>query len=178
MPQVLSVTCNHCGAPLRVPGDVRFLTCIYCNSQLEVHTANGAAYTQVLNAIDQRTQQIAADVAEIKSRERLEQIDREWMMQRQSYMVRNKRGMESVPNSAGAIFGSVIAAVFGIIWIGFAASIGAPFFFPLFGVVFVIAAIVGGISAATKSAEYSNAEAEYQRERSRMLREIESARKD
>lgn len=40
------------------------------------------------------------------------------------------------PSMMGAA-GAVFAAIFGIIWIGAAVSIGAPGFFPLFGVAFV-----------------------------------------
>ena len=38
-------------------------------------------------------------------------------------------------------FGAVVAVIFGIIWTIAAVSMGAPFFFPLFGIVFVIAGI-------------------------------------
>lgn len=44
----------------------------------------------------------------------------------------------------GAV-GAVVAAVFGVIWTIVAVQAGAPFFFPLFGVIFVILAIVQGI---------------------------------
>ena len=45
------------------------------------------------------------------------------------------------PSAMGAV-GSLFAAVFGIIWTIAAASLGAPVFFCLFGVVFVILGIV------------------------------------
>lgn len=45
------------------------------------------------------------------------------------------------PSAMGA-FGSVIAVIFGIFWTITAASMGAPGFFPLFGVLFIILGIV------------------------------------
>lgn len=45
------------------------------------------------------------------------------------------------PSAMGA-FGSVIAVIFGIFWTITAASMGAPGFFPLFGVLFIIIGIV------------------------------------
>ena len=45
------------------------------------------------------------------------------------------------PSMMGAV-GSLLAAVFGVIWIVAAVSMGAPFFFPLFGVVFVVLGVV------------------------------------
>ena len=48
------------------------------------------------------------------------------------------------PSAMGAV-GSLFAAVFGVIWTIAAASMGAPVFFCLFGVVFVILGIVQAI---------------------------------
>lgn len=52
------------------------------------------------------------------------------------YSVKPGRG----PSAAG-IVGGVVAAVFGVIWTFGAMSIGAPPFFALFGVVFVVVAL-------------------------------------
>ena len=48
------------------------------------------------------------------------------------------------PSAMGAV-GSVIAVIFGIFWTITAASMGAPFFFPLFGVLFIILGIVQAV---------------------------------
>ena len=48
------------------------------------------------------------------------------------------------PSAMGAV-GSIFSAIFGIIWTIAAASMGAPVFFWLFGVVFVILGIVQAI---------------------------------
>ena len=48
------------------------------------------------------------------------------------------------PSAMGAA-GSVIAVIFGIFWTITAASMGAPGFFPLFGVLFVIMGIVQAV---------------------------------
>ena len=48
------------------------------------------------------------------------------------------------PSAMGAV-GSVIVVIFGIFWTITAASMGAPFFFPLFGVLFVILGIVQAV---------------------------------
>ena len=48
------------------------------------------------------------------------------------------------PSAMGAM-GSVIAVVFGIFWTILAASMGAPFFFPIFGVIFIIMGIVQAV---------------------------------
>jgi hypothetical protein len=48
------------------------------------------------------------------------------------------------PSMMGGI-GSLFCALFGVIWTVAAASMGAPFFFPLFGVGFVILGIVQAV---------------------------------
>ncbi len=171
--QLLGVTCNHCGAPLSVPGEMRFVSCTYCGTRLEVHRSGGAAYTQVLGSIDQRTERIEHDVAELKIRERVDQLDREWMIEREKFMARDKNGNMSVPNARRALGGSIVMAIFGVFWTCFAASIrGGPPFVPLFGVLFIIVAIGGGLAAVGKAAEYGDAERDYQRRRREMLDEL------
>ena len=56
------------------------------------------------------------------------------------YSIKPGRG----PSLMGGI-GGIAVAIFGLLWIGFAASMGAPSFFILFGVVFVLFAIGGAI---------------------------------
>lgn len=61
------------------------------------------------------------------------------------------------PSAMGAL-GSVIAVIFGIFWTITAASMGAPFFFPLFGVLFIILGIVQAVynfKNATGESRYS-----------------------
>ena len=48
------------------------------------------------------------------------------------------------PSAMGA-FGSIFAAVFGVIWTIAAVSMGAPWFFALFGVVFIGTAVVQAV---------------------------------
>ena len=55
-------------------------------------------------------------------------------------------------------FASLAVAIFGVIWIIAAQSMGAPAIFPLFGIVFVIVAVVQGvynISNATRKNRFS-----------------------
>lgn len=48
------------------------------------------------------------------------------------------------PSAMGAL-GSVVMAVVGLLWTIMASSMGAPGIFPLFGVLFIIIAVVNGI---------------------------------
>jgi len=175
--EIVSVRCNHCGAPLQIAANARFLTCTYCGSQLEVHRSGGAVYTEVLQDIDARTQRIEHDVADIKRQNAIEQLDRQWAIQRQSFLVRNKDGSTDVPTVAGGIVGAVIAVVAGIAWIIFTASAGAPGFVPLFGLVFIGGGVFSAISTLGKASGYSSAESQYQVQRAQLLREMNEPEK-
>lgn len=48
------------------------------------------------------------------------------------------------PSAMGAM-GSVVAIIFGIFWTIMAASMGAPVFFPIFGVIFILLGVVQAV---------------------------------
>jgi DNA-directed RNA polymerase subunit RPC12/RpoP len=174
--KLLSLTCNHCGAPLEAPTKTRYLTCAYCNSRLEVKREGQAVYTEVLEAIEERTARIAEDVEAIKLQNEIERLDREWHMGRERYMVKGKDGQISVPSTAGSLVGGLVAAGFGVAWTIFAASMGAPFFFPLFGVVFVVLAIAGTFSGASKADAYRRSQESYESRRRELLARLREGR--
>lgn len=169
----ISVRCHHCGAPLAVSEAARFITCSYCGTELAIKREGGAVYTELLQDVHLKTQQIARDVESIKRQNALEQLDREWSMRSQQLMVRSKDGSTSAPSPAGAMIGAGVAVVAGILWMIGAAAAGAPPIFPLFGLLFIGVAIVGVVSTLSKSQSYAHEEAEYQRKRQELLREIQ-----
>ena len=62
------------------------------------------------------------------------------------------------PSAMGAL-GSIISVVFGVFWTIMAASMGAPIFFPIFGVLFIILGIVQAVYSfknATGKNRYSS----------------------
>lgn len=167
---VLSLTCNHCGAPLQVPEETRFLTCQFCSSQLEVQHAGNAVYTQVLQAIDQRTAAMAKDIDEIKRHNELEQLDRDWERERENYLVRGKDGHTSIPTTAGSLVGMTIGVIFSIFWIGLTASAGAPGFLQFFGVAALVLVVFGSLNNCRKALKYRSREADYEQRRQALRR--------
>ena len=165
-----SVACNHCGAPLDVGADTRFVTCGHCGAKLEVHRTGSSLYTQVLEAIDQRTARMEQDLDVIRRQNEVERLDREWMMRREQFLTRNKDGSTSPPSAIGGVIGAVVAVIFGVIWIGGASSAGAPAPFVGFGVLVVIIAVVSAIVGIGKSSQYQDQERAYQQQREQMLR--------
>ncbi len=129
--ELISVSCNHCGAPLPVAESTRFITCTFCGSNLEVHRQGSvSAYTEVLHNIDQRTKKIEQDLHDLKRQSDLEQLDRAWMMRRDQLLVSGRRGSRTVPSMATGFIGMIFAVVFMLFWTAMAISHNAPFVFP------------------------------------------------
>jgi len=170
------ITCNHCGAPLEVSAGARFATCAHCGSRLAIHRTPSAAYTEVMEQIGQHTERMAESLDTIRLQNELERLDREWQMERETLLVRSKNGSTSEPSAAGGMIGAGIAAVFGVFWTIGAASMGAPAFMVLFGMIFVALAIFGGVSAVTGAQKYSDTEEAYRRKRDEILRQLDESR--
>ena len=170
--QLLSVTCNHCGAPLEVPESAKFVTCTHCSSRLAVQRSGGAAYTEVLEALEQRTEQIAGDVETLKLQSELDRLDREWMLERDQYMVQDKHGRRHFPGKAGSILVMVLMIGFTILWMAIAAA-SSPLV-SLFGLLFIAAAVVVFITRLHKADEYERRRRRYERRRAQILRDVDS----
>ena len=176
--KVTKVCCQGCGADLQVDESIRFATCNYCHARLEIVHDPTVTHTRLLEDIGRTTEKMAGNLRVIELQNDLERLDREWESERESFMVTGKNGHRSLPSQTGSVVGGVIAVVFGIFWIGAAASMGAPFPFPLFGLIFIGAAIFGMINGTTKASGYQDAESAFSRRRDELIRRIEDARRN
>jgi hypothetical protein len=187
--QLLSLTCQHCGAPLEVPAKITHLTCQFCGTRLKVQRTGSAAYTETLEEVAQSVARVADNTDQLKLEQEIARLDREWMMSRDQYMVRGKDGQISVPTKTSAAIGGAIIVVFGLIWTlvaaGMAGAVGfginqvgggplsiLPGLFPCFGVLFVIGGIVMAVTAYGKAINFEEHRHAYQAERSRLLSEL------
>ena len=174
--KTLALTCSNCGASLDVPEGVRYVTCHYCGSRLQIQRSGNTVYTEILDDIDQRTARIAEDVDAIRLQNELEQLDREWMMEREQYMVRDKHGRTHIPSEGGSALMGVIVVVFGIFWTLMAFNMGAPAFFPLFGLIFIGFGIYQTVTNMGKASAYEEAERVYRRKRRQILDRMQAQR--
>lgn len=113
----------------------------------------------------------AQHLEEIKAQNELSQVDREWELERENYMVEGKYGRRHIPSKASSAIGGLFIVGFGIFWTIMAASItsiggfGVFSFFPLFGVLFVVFGAAMSIRAFTKAGEYEEAQQRYRQRR-------------
>ena len=139
--------CIKCGANLRVPPDATLVCCQYCNSELQVVRDGSVLTTRLLESVEEMKGDLGHKLEILRVQNEIERLDREWNLQRNEFMVHGKHGSR-IPSSAGSLVGGLVAAGFGIFWLVFASSMGAPFPFILFGLIFVGAAIVGAVKGA------------------------------
>jgi hypothetical protein len=175
--EVTSISCNKCGAPLDVPPGANFATCGHCGSRLAIHRSGSAAYTEVLEQIDQRTAAMWEDMETIRLQNELEQIDREWLIERERYRISGRNGstLPSGTTPVAIVAVGAIAFLFVLAWIVLASGMtlmtGCPIF-PLFGVLFLIL-LIGAIgSALSKTNRYAGAERNYLQRREGILRRL------
>jgi DNA-directed RNA polymerase subunit RPC12/RpoP len=173
-PKIINVSCNHCGASLDIDDETRFVTCSYCHSKLIVQRTGSSVFTGVLEKIEQQTGQIAGNLKVIALQNDLNQLDREWQTSREDLMVTGRNGTSSTPSLAGGLMTMVVGVVGGGIWTAFAASHGAPSFFLLFGVIFMVAGAAGGVMSMTRADKLQTARSQYESRRQQLLSAIEA----
>jgi hypothetical protein len=176
--KITKVCCQGCGADLQVDETVRYVTCNYCHARLEVVHDPSVTHTRLMEKLEKRTERMADNLRVIELQNDLARMDREWELRRESFMVTGKHGHRSLPSTVGSAMSGVVAVVFGVIWMGFAASMGAPSPFVLFGLVFVGFAIFREVNGASKASAYQSAEVLHASQRTALLRKIEAARRE
>ncbi len=179
--QVEKIACNGCGAPLEVATTTQFATCRHCGAKLSIQRTDTATFTEILEQLTAKTDQLSEQVSNLTSYTELAVLDREWELERENYMVTSKHGAKSIPSEAGSIGGGIVITLFGCFWtvMAFGVTSMAPSFgpfsiaqvaFPLFGVIFVIVGIASSISSFSKAGGYRRAQQRYHRRRAEIQR--------
>lgn len=172
--------CNSCGAPLDVPTSANFVNCNHCGTQLSINRSRDVTFTEQLARIEETTEALTDQLRELNSHQRLEALERDWQSRRVGFMMPGKNGRTFTPSKGIAIGGGVATAAFGVLWTVMAIAITstAPNFgpfavakvvFPLFGLVFVGAAIFGSVKAYRMSEQLEQAEQQYHEERQNLM---------
>jgi hypothetical protein len=128
---------------------------------------------------------VSDQLAEVRYQNELAQIDREWQIESDRYLIADRAGRRTIPTAGMGVAMALIGGVGGLIWTIFAASIthmgpeghGPPaiigIIFPLFGVLFMGTAIGYGIYCCSRAAKYRQAFKDYKARR-RAVRQEDS----
>lgn len=166
--KVLNIACNNCGGPLEVPRKVRYLTCSFCDSRLEVQKSGSAYYTNVLEAV----QDIRHDVETLKLQNQLSQIDRKWDQERSTMMVRGQHGHSSIPSQFGAIAFMILPIIFLGLVFSFIPMSELGGSSGIFFVLPVVVAVALGFWHFNKAKRYEERKRHYQQRRRKLMREL------
>ena len=177
--EMISVCCNHCGAPLKVGENARFVTCSFCNTQLEVKRSDSAVFTEEITRLADNTKQMAGSLEIIELQNEIERLDREWSAGNPVSF--NKHGQPTTPTSSGgAVFGLMFSIFFALVafsMAGISSSFGAPGIFALVPVGMGIFALAAGIMGIGKANQYQSNKSIYEQQRAAMVARLNTMRR-
>ena len=96
-------------------------------------------------------------------------LDREWEVEREGYMTRDKAGDRYVPSRAGYIVLGVLNIAFGIAWVVVTARANVPVFVMAIGIAVTLVGVGGSAYLAVKAGRYLEARLQYQERRRAIL---------
>ncbi len=173
--ELVSLSCNQCGAPLRVPGAARFVTCNHCGAQLQVQRGDSAAWTEVVERLQEGQESVDRRLAAIEVENEIARLDRAWDREREGYQVTTKHGGRQDPSATASIVGFVAVTIVGLIMVGGIGTAGGG---PIMFVPFVIigAAGIAMLNSISKAKQMADGKQRYQRKRRDLLRKLEDLR--
>ncbi len=174
-----SVRCNHCGAPLKVGRETRFVTCQFCNCELEVKRTESTIFTEEIAKISQNTERMAGSLEVLELQNELERLDREWTASNPVSFDNNGQPVGQT-GRGGAAFGMAFAIFFAVICFSMAGAasflgpMGIIGLVPLGMGIFAIVAAIMGIRSAN---DYETRRSEHEKRRTAMVARLDAMRR-
>lgn len=169
--KVTKVACQQCGADLEVDESVRFVTCRYCSSRLEIVHDPTVAYSKVLEEVVQRQDSMEREVRILKLERELRRLEERWESYRQASCSRLKDGRLVEPS----VLSGYVAFLIG----GVAMIIVTRYFFEVSAIGGGLAGLVVGVIAyfigrglIQSANRFQRARYNYLQERSRISGEM------
>lgn len=125
--KLVPVCCQNCGASLQISDSVRFVTCQFCQTQLIVQHTGPVIFTELPGELAEKTSRLSAGGGNLRLQNQLQQLEREWMAERETLLIRPRNGPSSEPSivtvwSRGLLFlGIALAGLVVVLSIGPAA---------------------------------------------------------
>ena len=171
--------CDNCGAPLEIPARAHRVTCLYCESSLEVLRTDSVVTTAVIDELRKRVTFSENEIRSIKLREQLNASDHQWKLILRQYGVREEIGRLHTRSEATSvlIFGVTVSLISsGCLWWTWFIGIHRPTIalpLGLLGVPFGALAIHTGLTCRSRVAEFERARARHIKKRRALLKELE-----
>lgn len=174
--KVTKVCCQGCGANLKVDESIRYVTCNYCDAQLEVIQDETVTHTRRLEKIEETTNHLSKKLRVLELQNSIEHVDREWEKFRQSVSCRSDDGQLVEPNTGVAIAGGIIGFVLATFGIAMSFLSSSPLLGVFIGIVFI--AITFAVRHGYRRAEaFQVQKYRYETARKGLLQKLDQAAK-
>ena len=100
--KITRIACQQCGADLDVSADIRFVTCRYCSSRLEIVHEPTVAYSKQLEDLAARTEEVERELRMLRLHRELDALDESWESFRRAVSSRSRDGRLVEPDSTAA----------------------------------------------------------------------------
>ena len=172
--ETLSVRCNHCGAPLQVAGNTRFVTCQFCQSSLEVKRHSGAVFTEEVARIAENTEKIAEGLGIIQLQNDLEKLDRDWEARPARPLITwDRKGVRQKSNPMLSLWIAIFLMILAFTASVFFNGIISPGFIRVVVMAMGFMAAVSFILLYSRHQQASSSRDAYQRKRQELERRLE-----
>jgi len=172
---LIPLNCRNCGAPLQVPADLKHVTCMHCGTQLAIVHEGGAAYTEKLDELSERTEQIEEKLDELHREQKLAALDREWDKAQEGFKFRRKDGSTYLPSKGGSILSGIIGIGMGIVamvvGLGMSSGNDPGGIFVLFGLAAMCIGVGTTVWQFHQADAYESAKRRYQQRRRQIQRD-------
>ena len=171
--KLISLNCNHCGAPLEVPESAKFVTCSFCETQLKVERTASTYSTAAIAELKETTDSLSQDVAYLKLQNSLQVLEHGWDRQRQTLMTRKKDGSTRGPSSQRAVLVGIAPMAVGVVilFAGLGSPSGGAI---LFGLAAIVIGIIAGVTEHSRRTAYEHAQRRYSRKRAAIRTEMQA----
>jgi DNA-directed RNA polymerase subunit RPC12/RpoP len=176
--KAISVACQNCGSPLKLAEGLRFVTCNYCASELEIVRDESSTHSVVLKRLEAKMDATDRRLRLMEARLDLERLEQEWGKSKEVYMIRGKNGDFYEPGGIATYLTIILLLTGGAVSIGnhFANISSTQPTLPFFGILLLC---VGGfklVNTKFKQRAMSDAQQHYQHRRwqlMNLMRELE-----
>jgi hypothetical protein len=168
--KLVPVRCQNCGASLEIGEDTRFVTCQFCNSQLAVQHTGSAMFTELLGDVAKTTGRLSEEVEALRIKSAIDELDREWMIERERHLTVGEYGKIGEPNAiAPIIVGSLL------VWGGIVGLVFSPSF-NWFAPFFIVMGLFLFIQGPRKARQFRNARSSYEAKRAVLQQQFPSSK--
>jgi DNA-directed RNA polymerase subunit RPC12/RpoP len=171
--KAISVACQNCGSPLQLAEGLRFVTCNYCASELEIVRDESSTHSVVLKRIEAKVDHTARRLRLMELRLALERLDAAWKEARKSYMQEDERGGVRRPDAISSDLATAFYFGIGLFMLG-TGLLNRTVHDPLIvlGILLLGVAVFNLVSAGRKTGLLDDAEKRYEHRRWQLINAI------